>query len=138
MENGSFECKEHGEVKAEPAMVVSFIADDGTGVLRVVAFRDTAEKLTTTTASELSRLDAENILFPDLFYYRAGYFADIPGSEDKDQVVLPDYARHVFRNTVHFHKIQNLEPVFIDPFKNIAYICFLRLVFKRGINVGQY
>lgn len=59
MENGSFECKEHGEVKAEPAMVVSFIADDGTGALRVVAFRDTAEKLTTTTAGELSRLDAD-------------------------------------------------------------------------------
>ena len=59
IENGSFECKEHGEVKAEPATVVSFIADDGTGALRVVAFRDTAEKLTTTTAGELSRLDAD-------------------------------------------------------------------------------
>jgi hypothetical protein len=59
MESGNFECKEHGKVKEEPAMVVSFIADDSTGALRVVAFRDTAEKFTATTAGELSKLDAD-------------------------------------------------------------------------------
>lgn len=58
-EGGEFECEEHGEVQAEPAMVVSFIVDDGTSSLRMVAFRDIAEKLTTTTASELSKLDVE-------------------------------------------------------------------------------
>jgi replication factor A1 len=53
---GRFECAEHGQVDAEPAMVVSMLADDGTGVLRIAAFRNVAEQLTTTTAGELSRL----------------------------------------------------------------------------------
>ncbi len=57
--DNKFECKKHGEVKAKPAMVVSFIVDDGTGVLRVVAFRDVAEHVTTTTASKLSKLDLD-------------------------------------------------------------------------------
>jgi ssDNA-binding replication factor A large subunit len=51
-----FECQEHGKVDAEPAMVVSFIVDDGTGMLRVVAFRETAQKFTTTSAGELDKL----------------------------------------------------------------------------------
>ncbi len=51
-----FECTVHGEVKPNPAMVLSFIIDDGTGILRVVAFRETAEKIITTTASELIKL----------------------------------------------------------------------------------
>jgi DNA/RNA endonuclease YhcR with UshA esterase domain len=41
-------------------MVVSFLVDDGTGALRVVAFRDTAEKITTTNAGELSKLEPED------------------------------------------------------------------------------
>lgn len=56
---GILECEEHGKVEAVPVMVISFIADDGTGALRVVAFRDVAEKLATTTASELSKLSVE-------------------------------------------------------------------------------
>lgn len=56
---GRFECSEHGQVEAEPAMVVSLLADDGTGVLRVAAFRETAEQLATTTASELSKLSPD-------------------------------------------------------------------------------
>ncbi|MFH1623236.1 MAG: DUF2240 family protein [Candidatus Aenigmatarchaeota archaeon] len=56
---GGFECGEHGQVEAEPAMVVSFLVDDGTGVLRVAAFRGTAEQLATTTAGELSKLNPD-------------------------------------------------------------------------------
>lgn len=56
---GKSECKEHGQVDAEPAMVVSLLMDDGTGVLRVAAFRSTAEQMTTTTAGELSRLSPD-------------------------------------------------------------------------------
>ncbi|MCX6820368.1 MAG: hypothetical protein NT016_00195 [Candidatus Aenigmarchaeota archaeon] len=56
---GRFECVDHGQVDAVPAMVVTLLADDGTGVLRVTAFRDTAEQMTTTTAGELSRLSVE-------------------------------------------------------------------------------
>jgi len=58
-QGGKFECAQHGEVQAQPAMVLSFIADDGTGPLRVVAFRETAEKLATTTASEINKLDVD-------------------------------------------------------------------------------
>lgn len=57
--DGKFECKDHGEVQSEPAMVISFIADDGTGAVRAVAFRDVAERFTTTTASELNKLDLD-------------------------------------------------------------------------------
>ena len=56
---GKFQCNEHGQVDAEPAMVVSLLMDDGTGVLRVAAFRETAERLATTTASELSGLSPD-------------------------------------------------------------------------------
>jgi len=54
-----YSCSEHGDVEAEPEMVVSFIVDDGTGLLRVVAFRDVAEQFTTTGVSELDKLSAE-------------------------------------------------------------------------------
>jgi ssDNA-binding replication factor A large subunit len=57
--DGKYTCGQHGEVKPKPEMVVSFMADDGTGALRIVAFRDLAERLTTTKASELSRLSLD-------------------------------------------------------------------------------
>jgi len=59
MDSEKFECAEHNEVEAKPEMVVSFMIDDSTGVLRVVAFRTTAEQITTTTASELNKLSVE-------------------------------------------------------------------------------
>ena len=58
-ESGKFICDQHGETEPKPEMVLSFIVDDSTGALRVVAFRDVAESLATTTASELSRLDPD-------------------------------------------------------------------------------
>ena len=52
-----FVCREHGEVKPENALVVSAIADDGTGNTRVVFFRNTAEKLIGTTANEIASME---------------------------------------------------------------------------------
>ena len=57
--DGKYTCEQHGDVEPKPEMVVSFIADDGTGALRVVAFRDLAERLTTTTASKLRTLGVD-------------------------------------------------------------------------------
>jgi replication factor A1 len=57
--DGKYTCAQHGGVEAKPEMVVSFIMDDGTGALRVVAFRDLAERFATITASELSKLSVE-------------------------------------------------------------------------------
>jgi len=54
-----FICKEHGEVKAESALVVSAVADDSTGDIRIVFFRNTAEKLLGVNANELASLDRE-------------------------------------------------------------------------------
>lgn len=51
-------CIEHGDVTPGHALVVSFIMDDGTGDLRCVLFRETAEKLCNTSAEELSKIDA--------------------------------------------------------------------------------
>jgi replication factor A1 len=58
--NGAYTCEQHGDVDPKPEMVVSFMADDGTAPLRVVAFRDLAERLATTTASELSKLTIDD------------------------------------------------------------------------------
>ncbi|MBI2547537.1 MAG: hypothetical protein HYW23_03770 [Candidatus Aenigmarchaeota archaeon] len=52
-------CTEHGEVAPSYAMVISFIADDGTGDLRCVLFRNTAEKLCNMSAEELSKMDPD-------------------------------------------------------------------------------
>jgi len=52
-------CKEHGKIDSEHALVLSAIADDGTGDIRVVFFRNTAERLLGATASELAKLDKE-------------------------------------------------------------------------------
>ena len=57
--DGKYTCAQHGEVTSKPEMVVSFLMDDGTGALRVAAFRDLAERLTTTTASKLSKLGVD-------------------------------------------------------------------------------
>jgi len=60
LSDGNYVCDQHGDVEPKPETVVSFIVDDGSGALRVVAFRDLAERLTNTTASELSELNIED------------------------------------------------------------------------------
>jgi replication factor A1 len=49
-------CKEHGEIEASKAMVLSLILDDGEEHIRCVTFRGTAEKLAGITAIEAQRL----------------------------------------------------------------------------------
>jgi replication factor A1 len=58
-DNGKFVCDQHGECEPKPEMVLSFVVDDSTGALRIVAFREVAEKIATTTASEISKLEPE-------------------------------------------------------------------------------
>lgn len=52
-------CLEHGEVEPSHALVINTIVDDSTGSIRAVFFRELAEKLITTQASELSKLSQE-------------------------------------------------------------------------------
>jgi ssDNA-binding replication factor A large subunit len=52
-------CAEHGEMAPGHAMVLSFVLDDGTGDLRCVLFRETAEKMAGVTSDELSKINAE-------------------------------------------------------------------------------
>ncbi len=52
-------CGEHGNIEPKPAMVFSFILDDGTDLIRCVAFRDNAEKLTGLTSEDAKEI-AEN------------------------------------------------------------------------------
>ncbi len=56
---GKYSCAQHGEVENKPEMVVSFVVDDGTGLLRVVAFREVAEKLVGMKADEIVRMSEE-------------------------------------------------------------------------------
>ncbi|RLJ08111.1 MAG: hypothetical protein DRP13_02840 [Candidatus Aenigmatarchaeota archaeon] len=51
-------CKEHGEVKPDYQVVISGVIDDGTGNIRVVFFRNLAEKLAGKTIKEM-RKEAE-------------------------------------------------------------------------------
>ena len=55
----NFSCKEHGKIEPEHALVLSAIADDGTGDIRVVFFRDVAENILGIKANELFKLDSE-------------------------------------------------------------------------------
>lgn len=67
---GSFTCKEHGKVVPEMQMVMSGVIDDGTGNLRVVFFRDLAEKLfgkDTKTLFEESKKEKDPIAIMDQF-----------------------------------------------------------------------
>jgi replication factor A1 len=50
-------CKEHGKVQPEHAMVFSATADDGTGAMRIVMFRDVAEGLLGMKAAELASME---------------------------------------------------------------------------------
>ncbi|MDI6798843.1 MAG: DUF2240 family protein [Candidatus Aenigmarchaeota archaeon] len=54
---GKFRCAEHGEVESKPELVINSIIDDGTGSMRVVFFRDLAEKISGISASELAGLE---------------------------------------------------------------------------------
>ena len=55
-EEGTFTCQEHGSVEAEPAMVLTFILDDGTESIRCVAFRRTAEMLTGISTKDAKKI----------------------------------------------------------------------------------
>ncbi len=57
--NEGIRCAEHGEVDSDPALVVNTLIDDGTGSLRAVFFRETAEKFCGVSASEIINIDAE-------------------------------------------------------------------------------
>lgn len=52
-------CSVHGEVEYNPSLVISMILDDGTGDIRVVLFRDLAEKTIEMNSGELSDIDLE-------------------------------------------------------------------------------
>lgn len=52
-------CEEHGEVKPEHALVISGIIDDGSDNIRVVFFRENAEKILGLKASDLEKISEE-------------------------------------------------------------------------------
>jgi len=58
-ESEKFTCEVHGEIKPEPKMYMSFMVDDGTGILRSVAFRDVAESISGISAEELSKMNLD-------------------------------------------------------------------------------
>lgn len=53
------ECEIHGKVEKNKELVISCIADDGTGSLRVVFFRDNAEKALGVEKEEIIELEEE-------------------------------------------------------------------------------
>jgi ssDNA-binding replication factor A large subunit len=59
-QDGKFRCEEHGEVAPKKQMILSGIADDGTGSIRVVFFRDNAEKVVGRNVEELKKIMEKN------------------------------------------------------------------------------
>jgi len=52
-------CAEHGDVEAVPAMIISAVVDDGTADMRVVFFRELAEKAAGISTSEIASMERE-------------------------------------------------------------------------------
>jgi len=57
---GKLICPSHGAVEHNPSLVISFMLDDGTGSVRAVSFRESAEKLLGITAGELKDMEIED------------------------------------------------------------------------------
>jgi ssDNA-binding replication factor A large subunit len=55
--DGKYECSMHGEVEPQPSLVVSAVADDGSGSIRVTLFRSTAEQLSGLKAEDIAKMD---------------------------------------------------------------------------------
>jgi ssDNA-binding replication factor A large subunit len=55
-ENGSFKCKDHGEVNVKFAVVLNLFFDDGTDTIRIACFRDAAANVLGKNEDELSSL----------------------------------------------------------------------------------
>jgi ssDNA-binding replication factor A large subunit len=60
-------CMEHNEVESSPAMVFSFILDDGTETVRCTGFRDIAEKLAGMTSKEAKEKSENPVLIQEEF-----------------------------------------------------------------------
>jgi replication factor A1 len=58
---GKWACDQHGEVRPDYSLVVSGVLDDGYGNIRVVFFRELAEKLFGKTVSELRTFAQERV-----------------------------------------------------------------------------
>jgi len=52
-------CKEHGEVKPKPVLIISGVVDDGYGNMRVVFFREQAEKILGLNSEDAYKLTEE-------------------------------------------------------------------------------
>ncbi len=55
-ENDEFVCSDHGVVEPDYGLIVSGIADDGTGSIRIVFFNENAEKILGLPAEEAKKL----------------------------------------------------------------------------------
>ena len=58
-------CKDHGEVKHTPAMVLSLIIDDGKGAIRCTAFSNVAEKIAGLTGVEAKEKSDNIVVFQE-------------------------------------------------------------------------
>lgn len=52
-DNGRYECREHGAVEPDYHMIASGVVDDGTANMRIVFFRDMAEKMLGKTVKQM-------------------------------------------------------------------------------------
>ena len=100
--NGKGVCEEHGEVDAEPNLVITCIIDDGTSNLRAVFFRDVAEKIAEISAKELKEMDLDK---------RYDYLSQkLLGRE------------FLFKGRVKVNKISERLEMFVEDFKEIDYL----------------
>jgi len=75
-DNGKWICEDHGEVQPKYQVMLSGIIDDGTGNIRAVFFRDTAEKLFGKTVEELREIAKKNMDVLSVFTHIEGLGKD--------------------------------------------------------------
>lgn len=61
-EGDEWVCKEHGKQEPKPVLLFSGVMDDGTGNIRVVGFRENAEKIFGMKASEAENKDIKELI----------------------------------------------------------------------------
>lgn len=79
-------CEVHGVVVGKPAMVLNMFFDDGTGSIRVTAFRETACKVLEIDDKKLQILKDNPVIFEDLKKNLMGKQLVIEGKVTKNQM----------------------------------------------------
>lgn len=107
----SFVCETHGKVQPDYSYVVNFFLDDGSDNIRVVCFRNQAERLLTMNKQQVLQYKNEPAKFEDVKNNLLGNMVKIVGRVSKNTMFdrLEFISQLVFTNPDPHEEIQKLE-----------------------------